>query len=174
MEQQYDNQRSFVELYSSNYSRIKYTILSLVPNVNEADDIMQETSRVMWEKFDQFEVGTNFVAWAVTIARYQVMSYRMKYNSRVSLSPDIIDMLVEESSNQMADEQQRIMALRNCLEKLEEKDLKLIKNRFEHNKTAKVLSKENGVAMNTIYRHESRILSLLFSCIRRTIGLGEI
>ena len=46
-----ENKSSFVELYSSNYNRIKYSILSLVPNANEADDIMQETSRVMWEKF---------------------------------------------------------------------------------------------------------------------------
>ena len=174
MNESKDNKGSFVELYSSNYNRIKHTILSLVPNVNEAEDIMQETSRVMWEKFDQFKIGTNFAAWAITIARFQIMKYRSKFNSKVNLDPDVVDMLIEDSKKTLAEDDQRIDALRKCLNKLEIKDQKLIKSRFELKMTAKELSKENGVAMNTIYRHESRILSLLFGCIRRTIGLGEI
>ena len=174
MKQDFDNKCSFVELYSSNYNRIKHTILTLVPNVNEAEDIMQETSRVMWEKFDQFEIGTNFAAWAITIARFQILKYRSKYNSKVTLDSDIIDKLIEDSKKPLAEDDQRIDALRKCLNKLDIKDQNLIKSRFELKKTAKELSKENGVAMNTIYRHESRILSLLFGCIRRTIGLGEI
>ncbi len=174
MEKHFDNRGSFVELYSLNYNRIKHTILTLVPNVNEAEDIMQETSRIMWEKFDQFEIGTNFVAWAVTIARYQILSYRAKYNSKVKLDPEIIELLVEDSKAPLPEDQHRIDALRKCLKKLELKDQSLIRSRFELNKTAKELSKENGVAMNTIYRNQSRILSLLMGCIRRSVGLGEI
>ena len=174
MKQNLDNKGSFVELYSSNYNRIKHTILSLVPNVNEAEDIMQETSRIMWEKFDQFEVGTNFVAWAITIARFQILKYRSKYSSKVNFEPEIIDLLIEDAKKPLEEDQRRLNALRKCLKKLELKDQKLIRSRFELNKTAKELSQENGVAMNTIYRNQSRILSLLFGCIRRTVGLGEI
>ena len=53
-----------IELFSSNYNRIKSFIFSLVPNTSDADDVMQETSRIIWEKFEEFEVGTNFLAWA--------------------------------------------------------------------------------------------------------------
>ena len=124
--------------------------------------------------FDQFEIGTNFVAWAVTIARFQVLKYRREFNSKIELNSDILALMVEDASNPIEKEDLRMDALRACLSKLEDKDSKLIKARFEQKKTARELSKENGVAMNTIYRNESRIFSLLFGCIRRAVGLGEI
>ena len=35
----------------------------------EADDLFQETSSVLWQKFDQFQPGTDFYAWACRTAR---------------------------------------------------------------------------------------------------------
>jgi RNA polymerase sigma-70 factor (ECF subfamily) len=164
----------FVELFSFNHSRIMSFIYTLVPNVSDAEDIMQETAKVLWEKFDEFEVGTNFVSWAVTIAKYQVLSYRRRYNTKVPLNSTLIETLSEESKVPLPGDHARIDALRNCLTKLNEKDQKLIQCRFEKRMTAKTLSKQIGVAMNTIYRNESRILELLMNCVRNHLGIGEL
>jgi RNA polymerase sigma-70 factor (ECF subfamily) len=164
----------FVGLFSSNYSRIMSFIYTLVPNASDADDIMQEAAKVMWEKFDQFEIGTNFVSWAVTIAKYQVLSYRQKYNAKVPLNSHLIETLSEESKSPLARENERLDALRNCVKKLNPKDKKLVFYRFEKRVTAQVLSKQIGVAMNTIYRNESRVLALLLNCVRKTLEIGEI
>ena len=43
-------------------------IYTLVPNRPDAEDLLQETSLVICEKFREFEVGTDFVAWACQIA----------------------------------------------------------------------------------------------------------
>ena len=51
-------------------------ILSLTHDRVAADDLMQETSAVMWRKFDQFQQGTNFGAWAMKIARFCVLEWR--------------------------------------------------------------------------------------------------
>ncbi len=53
----------FMRLLLANQQRIYGLILALVPNWNDADDIMQETSAVMWAKFDDYEAGTDFAAW---------------------------------------------------------------------------------------------------------------
>lgn len=164
----------FVELFSFNHSRIMSFIYTLVPNVSDAEDIMQETAKVLWEKFDEFEVGTNFVSWAVTIAKYQVLSYRRRYNTKVPLNPQLIETLCEESKVPLAADHARIDALRNCIARLNRKDQRLIQCRFEKRMTAKTLSKQIGVAMNTIYRNESRILELLMKCVRNHLGIGEI
>lgn len=171
MEHNPDNRnRIFVELFSSNYNRIRSFILTIVPNISDADDILQETSKIMWEKFDQFEIGTNFVSWAVTIAKYQALNFRKKYNPKAPLSTDLVELLADESEDFLEDENERLEALQGCLKKLQKKDMNLIKNRFVQRKTARELSKEIGVAMNTIYRNESRILSLLLNCIQQTLG----
>ncbi len=170
------NNRSgtFVDLFSSNYNRIKSFILTLVPNTSDADDIMQETSKIMWEKFDRFEIGTNFVAWAFTIAKYQVLSHRKKYNIKVPLSLELIEIIADESAHPLEKEQERLDALRGCIKKLNLKDRALLDHRFVKRKTAHELSSQIGVAMNTIYRNESRILTLLMKCIYKKLGIGDL
>ena len=57
----------FTRLLLENQKRIWGLVLSLVPRGSDADDVMQETCAVLWRKFDQFEAGTNFGAWALRI-----------------------------------------------------------------------------------------------------------
>src|ERR1700722_9964274 len=45
---------------------------TLVPNRSDAEDLLQETSLVICEKFHEFEDGTDFVAWACQIAYWRV------------------------------------------------------------------------------------------------------
>lgn len=168
------NNDLFVELFSSNYSRILSFIYTLVPCAQDADDIMQETAKVLWEKFSQFEVGSNFVSWAVTIAKYQVLSHRKRYNTRVQFNSTLIEMLSKEPQTPISGDHDRLDALRKCIHKLNPKDLNLIHCRFDKRMTAQMLSNQIGVAMNTIYRNESRILTLLLNCVRRTLGTNEI
>ncbi len=169
-----EHNNAFVELYSSNFIRIRAFILSLVPNVNEADDILQETSKIMWQKFDQYQPGTNFCSWAVTIAKYEILKYRRDHHSRVPFGSDIIEILAEECQGPVFQDDERLDALRGCLKKLNPKDQHFIQFRFEHKKTARELSKQIGVAMNTIYRNELRILHHLQRCINKTLGVTQI
>ena len=55
----------------------------ICPNRDAVDDILQDTSRVIWEKRHEFESGTNFGAWARRIAQIQTMSY-LKSSQRKS------------------------------------------------------------------------------------------
>ena len=51
-------------------------ILSLVGNPDRTRDIQQETNVVLWRKAEEFKAGSNFVPWALGIARMQVLSFR--------------------------------------------------------------------------------------------------
>ena len=51
-------------------------ILSLVGNSDAARDIQQETNVVLWRKVGEFSEGSNFMPWALGIARMQVLSFR--------------------------------------------------------------------------------------------------
>ena len=79
----------------SNEVRIFSHILKLVPNLADAEDIMQETAGIMWRKFDQFREDTNFVAWAIEIAHYRVLDYRRKKcGSAMIYENEIFDQMV--------------------------------------------------------------------------------
>ena len=70
--------RDFVSLISTNQRRILAYIITLVPNRSDAEEIMQETTALMWEKKSEFTLGTDFVAWGTRIAYYKILNYRKK------------------------------------------------------------------------------------------------
>ena len=76
----------FTALLLQNQKRIYGLILSLVPNGPDADDIMQEACSVMWKKFETFEEGTNFAAWALRIAALVLAMGRQKRRGYVCAS----------------------------------------------------------------------------------------
>jgi len=54
----------------------------------DADDILQECKVVMGKQFFTFESGTNFRAWARTIALHQVLNFRRSEKRRPYSAPD--------------------------------------------------------------------------------------
>lgn len=61
-------------------------------------DAMQEASLIPRRKNDQFQIGTNFRAWMLRIAHYQVLSYRRNFRKReVFIEDAFIDEMAAEA-----------------------------------------------------------------------------
>ena len=68
-----NHQEDFLRLYTGYERNIRAFVTSLLPNWEGVDEVMQDTSLVMWRKFDQFDPdrpGSKFIYWAFMIARY--------------------------------------------------------------------------------------------------------
>jgi RNA polymerase sigma-70 factor (ECF subfamily) len=65
----------FLRLLLKNHYKIYAYILAFTHNTNDADDVMQDVSTILWKKFNKFKAGTNFTAWAVKVARYKVLQF---------------------------------------------------------------------------------------------------
>lgn len=164
----------FVKLLTANYARIYAYIISLVPNDSDADDIMQETATVMWENFSKFEPGTNFVSWAVTIAKFQILNYRKKHKrSRLLLSDQAYELLISETEKIQEQSQDRLQALRGCLKKLSVKDRHFIKMRYYEGASARIVAQKVGTSIDAVYRYTARLNDWLMGCVRRTMAAGS-
>ena len=60
--------QEFLDLYSACQRSLYVYIVTLIGNPIDAHDVLQDMSLVLWQKFDQFELGTNFWAWAREVA----------------------------------------------------------------------------------------------------------
>src|SRR5829696_3744124 len=83
-------------LFVKHQSVIKAYVLSLLPSLTDADDVLQETFITVSNKAPSFEPGTNFVAWACTIARFKVLEARRRLNDPRALSDEAIEALAED------------------------------------------------------------------------------
>ena len=111
-----DSRRQFIRLMTK-YERMVYGyILSLVPNWADADEILQETNIRLWEEFEKFQLGTNFAAWAIRVAHFQVLTWRKKASrSRLVFDQRVVDSLAAEpcwTDEEFEARQQRTCSLR--------------------------------------------------------------
>ena len=72
----------FVQLFSAHQRGVHAYISALVPSATDADDLMQETSLALWEKFDEFDPQRDFHRWACGVAYISVLRHRRRYRKR--------------------------------------------------------------------------------------------
>ena len=61
-------QQRFLSLFLRSEREIFRYVAVLVPNVTDAEDIVQQTAMALWEKFDAYDPGQPFTPWACRFA----------------------------------------------------------------------------------------------------------
>lgn len=165
------NHRLFLDLYSKSQARLYSFILMLVPNNHDADEIFQETSSLLWEKFDQYQEGTNFGAWATAIAKFQVFEYfRKSKKSRQLLGAEFVQKIADVADVKSGEVSERLQALKACLYKLDRISRSLLSLRYQQNISVKEMAQRKGVSTGVMYRKLTRIFNLLRECVNHAIA----
>jgi RNA polymerase sigma-70 factor (ECF subfamily) len=166
----------FVVLITKHQRRIFQYILSLHPSLQEAEDILQETNLVLWKKLHSFEPGTNFLAWAMRIAHFEVLKLRRgRIKQKVSF---LDDELIEQLGAEIAERPSYLDAVREalegCLTRLRPSDRLLISRRYAEGDSGENLAFLMGRPRNSVYKSIGRIRRILLECITRSIARMEI
>jgi RNA polymerase sigma-70 factor (ECF subfamily) len=165
----------FLRLFLQNERRLYAYILTLLPHRADADDVLQEASLVMWDKFDEHHPPDDFTAWGCRIAYFKVLDfYKKSQRSRVRFSQTMLDRVAETAVEQAATLQldERREALAGCLEKLGPRDRDLLSRRFAPGATTQSTAAEVGRSVDVIYKKLAKIRQALFDCVSRTLA-GE-
>lgn len=163
--------RAFVGLLAANQRKLFAYIVSLVANVNDADDILQETVFMMMNKFHEFELGTDFLAWATTIAYYRVLEFRRKKSKQELVFDDeTICRIHEEMESELQDADEYVGHLKDCMGKLPDNDFNLIKLRYTNDMSVREIAARFGRTIQSVYRSISRIQNILRICIDRQLA----
>jgi RNA polymerase sigma-70 factor (ECF subfamily) len=163
-----DRTAEFVQLFTVHARQLYAHILTLMGHDSAADDVFQETSALLWEKFDQFESGSNFLAWGRRFAYFRVLNYRQARQQRSLMFSDALYKAIEEDLIASSDEfDAELRALADCYGKLNSQDRELIDRRYTPNVTVKEVSEQMARPLSTIYRMLDRVHDSLLQCIER-------
>jgi len=169
------NVNEFLRLIMAYQKPIYASILGMIPNRDDAEDIFQETVLVMWSKFDSFERGTSFAAWGIKIAKYKIFqAHRRNVRNNFRFSQAAFQSLQDRSDNFVKNIERRMQALRRCIRKLKKRDYDLIKMRYEDELAIKTVAERLGRSVQSIYKRMARINDSLIRCIRRTLAMEEL
>lgn len=146
-------------------------ILSLVPNRNAAEDVLQETNLVLLRKSHEFTPGSDFLAWAATVARYTALHARRQYaRDQVRLSPEVVDRIAARIEGELGGVDARRRHLRSCLQKLVERDRRLIEARYQTGSSVQKLAEESGRSAAATSQKLYRLRAQLMECVRLALA----
>jgi RNA polymerase sigma-70 factor (ECF subfamily) len=169
-----DNER-FVRLFANGQREVLRYILALVPDANDADEILQETAVALWKKFDQFEPSSPFVPWACRFAIHYVLKYREQRARRSKfLSIEVIDQLATERLKEDEALEVRRRALTTCLKQLSDIERLLVEQRYSERTTVAQMAEVTGQKVSALYRALERVRRRLFECINHRLELGDL
>src|SRR6187455_1412292 len=91
------DREEFARLFSRHARRIYAFIMTLVFNHHDAEEVFQNTNVVLWNKFADFQPGSNFFAWASRIAYYEVLSLMKQQRRSRTFSDETLELLANEA-----------------------------------------------------------------------------
>ena len=164
----------FAELLGKHQSHLFSYIFSLLHNRHDTEDLFQQASLIWWAKFDEFQPGTNFAAWACRIAQFELLKfYKRKNRTQVlwgaELQAQLADVAANSSARPMGD---RIDALGYCIARLSAADRALLGEVYEEELSMGEVAARRGRPLRSIYNSLGRIRDMLHECIRRRLMQG--
>jgi RNA polymerase sigma-70 factor, ECF subfamily len=164
----------FVLLFSKDARWVFSYIRMLVPNRVDAEEVFQETSLTLWQKFGEFVVGSSFRAWAMQVVRYKVLQYRAKRRSSPLFLDDAVLEAIHATALTLTDRLDDLQwALEKCRSKLNERDQDLLNRRYAADATTQSVADELGQSPRAVYRALERIHQALYECIHREMSAEE-
>jgi len=164
---------AFLRLLNDHERSLGIYVTGLIACPQDAQDVLQEGKIVMWRQFHQFELGTNFAAWARKILFYQILAYRRrsKRTRSEALSDRMLELLSDESESAIREQRwvKREKALAQCVTKLPEDHREILELRYRDESSIERISHRTERTEGAVYRLLSRLRKNLYLCVERKL-----
>jgi RNA polymerase sigma-70 factor (ECF subfamily) len=164
----------FVRVLLANQENIRAYVASLTGDLQQAEEIVQETNVVLCREARQFPQIADFTAWACRTAYFQVLKYRKdRQRDRHRFDDALLPLIAERAATRAGDLGTRRQALTECLAALSDRQRSLILQRYDTNASVQSVAKKQGRTPGAISQSLYRIRAALMKCIRRRIASFE-
>lgn len=176
----------FLRLFTASESTLRAYIRRLVPSQNDASEISQNTTIVLWQKYGIFlkkhpdynsaeqskeDIQLHFKRWAMVVARYEVLSWRRdKFRDRHVFSEDLIKTLATDSQDHGSRLENQLLALESCFKKIPEERRRLVLEAYSARNKPQEIAQRQGRTLNGFYQWLHRVRLALLKCVEQTLA----
>ena len=133
----------------------------------QAREVLQRTNLVLCRKADNYEPGTNFKAWAMTVANYEVMAYRKsQVRERLVFTDEVFAMIGTADDGQSSAQSDRVAHLKHCLQGMSLKNRELLDWRYQGERTMEKIAEDIGSTIGAVKVKLHRLRRQLLGCIQ--------
>lgn len=159
-------QQRFLSLFLKSEREVFRYVSALIPNVTDAEDIVQQTALALWEKFEAYDPQQPFTPWACRFAlnkARQWMERRQRWQGL--LQNGLAEELAQRREELRPEIESRLKHLENCLRKLPEPQRDLVEGYYHRRDAIERLARGSGRTVAATYKTLQRIRNALQVCI---------
>jgi RNA polymerase sigma-70 factor (ECF subfamily) len=161
-----DDLEYYVQELITCQGRLRAYIAAALGNHANSADVLQRTNLVLWKKASEFRAGEEFMPWALTVARYEVLSFlRDHQRDRHVFCEDVATMMLDAFAIEVSDPSDRETALRRCLDRLPTRGRNLLWQRYNQAKSIREIASKTERSENSVKCHFVRLRKSLEKCI---------
>lgn len=163
----------FVLLLTEAQPRLFGFLLKRLGSLDQANEVQQEVNVVLCHKASDFQEGTDFMAWAFSVARFQLLAFRKRAIRDRLVFPDDLVAKIDSLDSDLftsATEQKHRSALGGCIQKLPADQRDLVVRRYAESVSVAALGAELGKSANAVSIMLHRIRQQLLKCIERQVS----
>ena len=172
-----NDQNAYSEILNSYKNSIYYTILKMIRNPDDAEDLTIEEFSKAFKNLDKFKKEFTFSTWLFRIATNNTIDFiRKKKLATTSIHTSFkdeggknIELDIKDSNlnpNQLTIKKEKIILVRKFVDKLPEKYQKLVKLRYFKELSYKEISDKTNSPLGTIKAQLFRARDLLFQIMK--------
>ena len=161
--------RDFVQRLTGCQPRLYAYIVALLLDPHQAEDVLQQTNLVIWEKQNEFLACENFDGLACKVAYFQVLAERRDHTRerrRMLFDDRLLETLAATAGPKPAI-QTDLSAPRDCMAKLSHPHRDLLRRRYEPGGSVNAIAAQSGQPANNVSASLYRIRKILLACMRR-------
>ena len=159
-------QQRFLSLFLRSEREVFRYVAALVPNVADAEDIVQQTALVLWEKFAAYDPGQPFTPWACRFALNKTRQWiERKQRWQALLENGLAEELAQRREELRPEFDLRLGHLEKCLGKLPVDQLSLVEGYYYRRDGMEKLAMNSGRTVAATYKMLQRVRLALQACI---------
>lgn len=159
-------QQRFLTLFLRSEREVFRYVAALVPNLADAEDIVQQAALALWEKFDAYDPAQPFTPWACRFAlnkARQWMERRQRWQTL--LTGGLAEELARRREELRPELEWRLACLEDCLRKLPEDQRALIEGYYYRRTGIEALAAASRRTVEATYKTLQRIRYVLQRCV---------
>jgi RNA polymerase sigma-70 factor (ECF subfamily) len=158
----------FLGLITEFQGRLFGFLLSLLGDVDQANEVLQETNLVLWKKSDEFRSGSNFKAWSFRVAHFQVMAFRQRQvRDRLVFDDEALEQITCEAGVQDDVYEHRMKLLEDCIVRLPERSREALGLFYEKGESLDSIAATMKRKANAVGQLLFRIRKSLIECVTK-------
>ena len=173
----HDQHNAVMRLMVKHQGMLSAYLYTMTEDWQLVEEALQETAVFMAERYEDFELGTDFGAWARTVARNrcrELIRQSKKWKHHQRFEESLAGVISDDAWSALGQvDAERKQTLAECLKRLPDSQRRVVGLRYSEGLGCSSIAERLSRSVDAIYMLISRAKQNLKLCVQKRLSAGE-